>query len=138
MEVLATYGNSQTRGQTGAGAAGLCHSHGNRSEPHLRSMPQLAATSVRSLTHWARLGIEPTSSQRPYQVLNLLGHSRNSYLVLNSSQCIFFFFLFGHAHGMRKFPVLNWLGHQVSPQFTFLRQKYLLKMVAVRFIPAKK
>ena len=31
-----------------------------------------------SLTHWARPGIKPTSSQRQRQVLNSLSHNRNS------------------------------------------------------------
>ena len=38
------YGSSQTRGQIGAAAAGLHHSHSNaRSEPHLQPTPQLMA-----------------------------------------------------------------------------------------------
>ena len=32
-----------------------------------------------SLTHWARPGIKPTSSQRQRQVLNSLSHNGNSY-----------------------------------------------------------
>jgi len=43
---LVTYGSSQARGRIKAVAAGLCHSRSN----------------ARSLTHWARPGIEPTSS----------------------------------------------------------------------------
>ena len=40
--VPAACGGSQARGQIGATAAGLHHSHSNaRSEPHLRSIPQL-------------------------------------------------------------------------------------------------
>ena len=39
-------GSSQARGQIGAAAAGLRHSHSN----------------TRSLTHWARPGMEPTTS----------------------------------------------------------------------------
>ena len=39
------YGGSQARGQIGATAAGLHHSHSNaRSELHLRPTPQLRAT----------------------------------------------------------------------------------------------
>ena len=39
------YGGSQARGQIGAVAAGLRHSHSNaRFEPHLQPMPQLTAT----------------------------------------------------------------------------------------------
>ena len=59
------YWGSQARGQIGAVAAGLCHSHSN----------------TRSLTHWARLGIEPTtywflvgfvSTEPQRELLNLL------------------------------------------------------------------
>ena len=35
-------------------------------------------SNARSLTHWARLGIKPTSSERQCWVLNLLCHDRNS------------------------------------------------------------
>ena len=39
------YGGSQARGQIGAAAAGLRHSHSHtRSEPHLQPTPQLTAT----------------------------------------------------------------------------------------------
>ena len=42
--VLVAYGDSQARGQIGAVAAGLGHSHSNaRSEVHLQSVPQLIA-----------------------------------------------------------------------------------------------
>ena len=41
----AAYGGSQARGQVGATASGLHHSHSNgRSELHLRPTPQLIAT----------------------------------------------------------------------------------------------
>ena len=41
----AAYGSSQARGQTGAAAAGLHHSHSNvGSEARLRPTPQLTAT----------------------------------------------------------------------------------------------
>ena len=55
------YGSSQARGQTGA-AVGLHHSHSNN----------------RSLIHWARPGIKPTSSWTLCQVLNPLSHNGNS------------------------------------------------------------
>ena len=64
---------SSTRGWIGAVAAGLSHSHSN----------------TRSLTHWARPGIETTPSQTLCQVLNPLSHSGNS-------QNTFFFFLLSH------------------------------------------
>ena len=42
---FAAYGGSQARGQIGATAAGLHHSHSNaRSELHLRPTPQLMVT----------------------------------------------------------------------------------------------
>ena len=48
--------------ESGAVAASLHHSHINaRSEPHLQPTPQFMVTPD-SLTHWARLGIEPASS----------------------------------------------------------------------------
>ena len=47
----------------------------HRSEPHLRSMPQLCGHAG-SLTHWVRPGIEPASSWTLCQVLNLLSHRR--------------------------------------------------------------
>ena len=54
------YRSSQYRGQIGATAVSLHHSHSNMgSELHLQPTPQL---NVRSLTHWARPGIEPVSS----------------------------------------------------------------------------
>ena len=57
-----TYGSSQARGQTGAAAAGLHHSHNKiASEPHLLPISQFSAT-LDPLTHWAGPGIEPASS----------------------------------------------------------------------------
>ena len=56
------YRSSQARGQIRAAATGLCHSHSNtRYEQHLWPTPQLIATA-RSLTHWAKPGIKPSSS----------------------------------------------------------------------------
>ena len=49
-----TYGTSQARGRIGAAVTGLHHSHSN----------------VGSLTHWARPGIEPTSSWILVRFLN--------------------------------------------------------------------
>ena len=52
----AVYGSSQARGQTGAAAAGLYHSHSNaRSESH---------GNTGSLTHWASPGITPAEAQQ--------------------------------------------------------------------------
>ena len=50
-----------------------------------------ACGNTRSLNQWVRPGIEPTSSQRQCQVLNLLSHNRNSYFL--SLSLIFFFSL---------------------------------------------
>ena len=48
---LASYGGSQARGQIGAVAAGLQHSHRNLvSEPHLSPTPQLTAVPDPLLT----------------------------------------------------------------------------------------
>ena len=56
------YRSSKARGRIGAIAARLCHSHSNtKSEPGLWLNPQWG--NVGYLTHWARPGIEPTSSQ---------------------------------------------------------------------------
>ena len=42
--IPAAHGSSQTRGQIGAAAAILCHSHSNtRFKPHLQPTPQLVA-----------------------------------------------------------------------------------------------
>ena len=36
--------------------------------------------NTRSLTHWAKLGIKPVPPQKQHQILNLLCHSRNSWI----------------------------------------------------------
>ena len=57
------YGNSQVRGQIGAVATSLRHSHSNaRSEPHQWPTPQLTA-ALAHLAHWARPGIKLVSSR---------------------------------------------------------------------------
>ena len=70
------YASSQARSQIGAGAAGLCHSH------------------TRSLTHWVRPGIKPTSlwilvrfitTEPPWE---LQGHT-----YLNTKAIVFFLLL---------------------------------------------
>ena len=51
----AAYGGSQARGQIGASAANLCHSHSSaRSELCLRPAPQLTATPVPQPTDWGQ------------------------------------------------------------------------------------
>ena len=58
----AAYGSSQGRGWSGTAAAGLHHSHSNvRSEPRLWPTPHTHG-NARSLTHWARPGIETATS----------------------------------------------------------------------------
>ena len=58
------YGSSQAMGQIQATAAGLHHSHSNEgSKPHLWHTHTTAHSSARSLTHWARPGIEPAPSR---------------------------------------------------------------------------
>ena len=53
---------SQPRGQIGA-ATGLHHSHSNaKSEPCLWPTYTTAHDNTRSLTHWAKPGIEPATS----------------------------------------------------------------------------
>ena len=55
------YEGSQARGQNGAAAASLYHSHSNaRSE--VSATYTTAHGNAESLTHWMRPGIEPTSS----------------------------------------------------------------------------
>ena len=77
--VPAACGSSQARGQIGAAAASLHHSHSNiRSRPHLQPTPQLMAIPV-----------DPLSEARDQthilmdtnQILNLLNHNGNSLLV---------------------------------------------------------
>ena len=53
-----TYGSSQARGGTGAAAAHLCHSHSHTGSATYTK----AHSNTRSLTHWVRPGMEPTSS----------------------------------------------------------------------------
>ena len=52
---------------------GLCYNHSNSG----------------SLTHWARPGIEPTSSGRLCWVLNLLSHSVNSTYLVFSNESLY-------------------------------------------------
>ena len=57
----AAHGSSQARDPMQAIAAALHHSHSNvGSKPHL--WPTLQLWQLGSLTHWARPGIEPTTS----------------------------------------------------------------------------
>ena len=56
-----TYGSSQARGQIGAVAANLHHSHGNTGS-RLCLTCTTAYGNATSLTNWARPGMEPTPS----------------------------------------------------------------------------
>ena len=67
---LVVYGGSQARDPTGAVAASLCHSHRQK----IRAESSTHTTShgnARSLTHWARPGIEPKSS---WMLVRLVNH----------------------------------------------------------------
>ena len=61
----AACGSPQARSRTGAAAAGLHHSHGNTGSEAASVIYAAARGNARSLTHWVRPGIEPTSSQTP-------------------------------------------------------------------------
>ena len=58
----AAYGGSQARGLIGAVATGPCHSHGNMGIQAVSTTYTTAHGNTRSLTHWVRPGIEPTTS----------------------------------------------------------------------------
>ena len=90
------YGSSRVRGWIGAAAAGLRHSHSNtRCEPYLWPIWRLVA----SLTHWARPGIEPTSSYTLCEILNLLSHNRHS----NISIFLYFLSLLNRPSSLFKY-----------------------------------
>ena len=66
------------RGLIGAEAAALPHSHGNTgTKMNLQPTPA-ACSNARSLTHWARPGVESTSSERQCWLLNPLSQNGNS------------------------------------------------------------
>ena len=115
MALPATYRNSQ--------AGGSNWSCGWRPWPQTQQH-QIRVTSAiwgntRSLTHWARLGIKPTSSWRLHRVLNPLSHNRNPFfqLLWHSFYLFIYWFcfgFFGHAQGMHKFPGYGLNVHQSS------------------------
>ena len=77
MATPSAYGSSQAIGQIGTTNAGLCHRH-----------------KARSLTYWARPGIEPMSSRTLPLVLNPLSYNGNSlthfiYLFVYLFICVF-------------------------------------------------
>ena len=76
----ASYKSSLARGRSRGVAAGLHHSHSNTQlEPHL--------WPARSLTHWARPGIKPASSQTICCVLSQLVHDENSEISIFNAAC---------------------------------------------------
>ena len=84
------YGSSQARGQIRAAAA-------SQSNPQLQqhwiwvtsATYAIAHSNTRSLTHWARPGIQPASSWTLCQALNPLNHNGNA----NGYNFFFFFWL---------------------------------------------
>ena len=58
---VCAYRSSQARGQVGATAAGLCHSHSNTVSECVCNL-HTAHGNAGSLTQWARPGIKPASS----------------------------------------------------------------------------
>jgi len=69
------YRGSQARGWIGAAATGLCHSHSN----------------ARSLTYWARPGIEPVSSWMLVRIISTEPRWKLKILMLLSKrECVFF------------------------------------------------
>ena len=95
----AAYGSSWARGRSGAAAVVLRHNHMG-AKLHLRPTPQLTG-NARSLSPWARPGIEPIILQTLCLVLNLLSRNRN----FQSSFKSFFhglrLFLRGHTQSMQ-------------------------------------
>ena len=71
------YGISQARGWIGAAAVSLNHSQCN-TRPKLPMASTTTHKTAVSLIYWARLGTEPTSSERQCRVLNRLSKNRNS------------------------------------------------------------
>ena len=93
MAVPVAYGSYWARVWIGAAA-------GFKLQPwkhQIQAAPETYATAYSnsgSLTHWARPGIEPTSSQRQHQVLNPLSHSGNSCTTSSLSIHLFLFVCF--------------------------------------------
>ena len=71
--VPVAHGASQARGWIGAAAAGLCHSHSNVGSQLLSATYTTAHGSTRSLTHWARPGIEPVVPNRIHFCFAMMG-----------------------------------------------------------------
>ena len=79
MAPTESYGSSQARCQIGVAAAAYTLAT-SMSDPSCICDLHLACSNTGSLTHWARPGIEPTSSQVQHQLFNPLSHNRNFYL----------------------------------------------------------
>ena len=89
------YGSSQARGQIGATAASLHHSHSNtRSQPHLQS----------TLHHMATLDPWPTAQG---QGLNLRPHGHLLGSLLLSHNGSSYFFIFNDRHSNRCDVIFN-------------------------------
>ena len=67
-------------------APGLYHSHSNAVIRAVFATHTTSCGNARSLTHWARPGIQPTSSQTPCQILNLMSYNGNSLLGIGKSK----------------------------------------------------
>ena len=85
------YGSSQTRDWIGAAASAYAIATATPNLSHICDLCH-SLQQHRSLTHWVRPGIEPTSSQRQCWVLNLPNHNRNSKTI------IFFLMLFNNEN----------------------------------------
>ena len=73
------YGSSQVWGRVRATAASLYHADTEMQDLSRICDLRSSLGQCRSLTHWARPGIEPASSWTPCWVLNPLSHHGNSY-----------------------------------------------------------
>ena len=83
MATPVAYGGSQARGQTELQL--LAYTHPEQDQIQATSATYAAAySSTRSLTHWAKPAIKPTSSWILGRVLNSLSHNSN-FMFLNSN-----------------------------------------------------
>ena len=108
-------GRSQARDLIGAVAAGLRQSHSNtRSEAHLWPKPQLTARNARSLTHWARPGIEPPPSWFLVGFVSAVPRWQLLFFIFNGHACSIWKSLHqgmnpSHSYGKaRSFNPLHW------------------------------
>ena len=91
--------------------------------------------NTRSLAHWARPGIEPTSSCRQWRILNLLNHNGNaliSYIILKQRDSTAIFY--SYIMCILKFNALmklgvehkNIVGNLEPVTFYFWKRDYFL------------